>query len=166
MQTNDILSAVPDVLTEAPVSFTLDIQPRNGLHRWLQKNKYLSRYFPTVKSYEIRPITYGNLQRISKLLLSVDVRQKSKSAMDLAYKLMNEHAGTVAEILAIAIHNKKSLPASGLKEELLFNITPQESMSLLLIVLKQMSIQNFLATMISMRGLQILDEEKKQDEKS
>lgn len=167
MQTNDTLKAVADTVTEDPVSFTIDILPRNRWHQWAQNNKHLNRYFPQKKEYSIRPITYGNLHRISRLVMSVDLTGMERRSMnDVGMELLSKHAGMVAEIVAIAITNSRQQPPKSLINELLYSLTASESMTLLMLVLKQMEIQNFLATIIYCRGANVLSDGKKPDEKS
>lgn len=156
----DELKEQAATLAQDPVRFSLDIFPQN----WWEKGLQRVGFKPKKKTYEVRPITYGNLQRISGLLLSINVNP-SAPGLETAYRLMNEHAGTAAKVVALAIHNKKSLPPKGLEEELLFQLTTQEAMTLLTIVFKQMQVSGFLQTMVSIRGLNVFETAKKSEEK-
>lgn len=165
MDDTQTLKKVAAAITEKPVSFTLDIQPVNKWQSLLQK--HFPKRFPSKKTYEIKPITYGNLQRISALLLDIDVTALTNaSALTAAYTLMKGHAETVAKVIAIAITNKQSEPPPALEKELLFNLTAKESLTLLSIVLEQMSIENFITTILSIRGLNVLTKVESPNEKS
>lgn len=167
-QTNDILQAVPDTLTEEPISFSLDILPRNKWHKWAQENKYLSRFFPKKKEYSIRPITYANLERISKLLAGVDLEGLNQEATvnEIGMPLLAQHGDLIPKAVAIAIANSRRMPPASLVEEIKYNLTPKESLVLVLIVLKQMDVQSFLHTIVYFKGMRLHGSEKKNDERS
>jgi hypothetical protein len=162
------LQALPDTLTEEPVAITLDILPRNKYHQWAQENKYLSKYFPRKKTYQIRPITYANLQRISKLLVAIDGEGiiKAGTLNEIGLPMLAEHGDTVPRIIAIAITNGRSMPPKSLVEELKYSLTTKESLFLVGIVLRQMDIQSFLTTIIYSKGMRLQEEGKKSEEKS
>jgi hypothetical protein len=149
-----ILSGVSNLLTEDPISFSLDILPRNTLHRWLQNNKHTSKYFPKIKEYSIKPITYGNMHRIAALWNTIGLDNIDKESVNkIGLEILEKHKDLVANIIAIAIANSRKGPSKYLVDEMYWNLSAIESIQLLAIVHKQMHIQNFLSTIILIRGI-------------
>lgn len=166
-QTNDVLKSISDTLTEEPVSIAMDILPRNRWHRWAQENKYLSRYFQKKKEYLIKPITYANLERISKLLVDVNIDLDSNATVnEIALPILAQKGDLVPKIIAIAVTNGRSMPPKSLVQEIKYCLTAQESFMVVLIVLKQMDVRSFLNTIIYSKGMMQREREKKNDEKS
>lgn len=154
------LSKVADTITSKPASFEIIFIPQNKLHAWLIKKKIL----PGKKTFEIKPIVLGNLLRISKLLLTIQGSKGSdKSLLDQAYNLVRDHTETVVEIIAIAIQNNKYEPAAKLKRQIAENLTPKEVLHLVSAVLQQLDLTNFISSIISIRGLNVLDSGEKKE---
>lgn len=161
--TRDILEKVADTTLGSPLKLVVDVHTKNKLHGWLQKRKIAA----TKKVLTIQPIVLGNLVRISTLLLSIDPGSLSeKDLQESSYKLMKEHGETIARVIAIACHNKREDPPQSLVDFILWHFSPIESRKVLAIVIKQMEVQNFMTTIISARGLNVLDSEPKKNGKS
>lgn len=151
---NDILTKAADVTTDKPVELEVDILPRNIIHRQLQKWKLL----PTKRRFSITGTTYGNLIRISKLLLSIDMKVYDlKNVLESNYLAISQNAETIAKVVAVAVHNKRSEPPASLARFILFNFSSNEMVATLGIVLKQMNITGFMTSIISVRGLNVLE---------
>jgi hypothetical protein len=151
---DEVLKQVSDVATQKPIEMDVDIQPVNIVHRYLQRWKVM----PTKRTFTIRPITYGNLIRISNLLLSIDMKVfDMKNLLDSNYNAITKHAESVAKVVAIAIHNNRDEPPASVTRFVLFNFTSQEMMSTLNIVLQQMNVTGFMYSIISIRGLNVLE---------
>jgi hypothetical protein len=155
-----ILAGVADTATDRPIEISIDIFPSNRLHAFLQA-KGIS---PKVKKYNIRPITLGNLIRISKLLLGIDMTIFNRSSiMESNYQLIDKHTRQLAEIVAIAIHNSRHAPSESLINMVVDNFTCKELLGTIHIILKQMDISNFMSSIISVRGLNVLDRTKAEE---
>lgn len=151
---NEILNQVASVATQKPIELEVDILPANSVHRLLQRWKVLS----LKRVFIMRPITYGNLIRISNLLLGIDMKVfDMKNPLESNYQAITQHAETIAKVVAIAIHNSRSEPPATLARFILFNFTSDEMLSTLSIVLKQMNVAGFMSSIISIRGLNVLE---------
>lgn len=150
----NILKSVSDVATQKPVELEVDILPENIIHEYLQKWKLL----PRKRQFTIQPITYGNLIRISKLLLGIDMKVfDMKNPLESNYLAISQYAETIATVVATAIHNRKCEPPPSLTTFILFNFTSEEMLHTLGIVLKQMNVSGFMTSIISVRGLNVLE---------
>ena len=150
----EVLKQVSDVATQKPVELVVDVLPANIIYRYLQRWKVL----PAKRTFTIRPITYGNLIRISNLLLSIDIKVfDMKNLLESNYNAITQHGESVARVVAIAIHNSRDEPPASLTRFILFNFTSQEMLSTLNIVLQQMNVTSFMSSIISIRGLNVLE---------
>ena len=155
-KTIDTLSHAAETITDKSVEFTIDVRPRSQMHALLQRVKLR----PIVKKYNIQPIVLGNLQRISRLLLTISPdKQKIQAGelMDEIYRTADQHGRVMAEACAIAIQNNRQEPSKALIAELEDNLTAKEMSTLLAIVVKQMDLVNFMNSIISIRGLNVLE---------
>lgn len=150
MEENEILRKVPDAVTGEAVAFDVDILPKSTLHGWLQQRKLK----PTKRYFEIRPLTLGTLQRISKLLIEVQIQNLTP---DDLLRLMGEHTTTMAHIIALAVTNTKQPPRKELIEFFIYNLSKEDLSVVLSIVLKQMDVLSFTKSIISIRSLNILE---------
>jgi len=154
MADSNVLSKVADATLQQPVLIEVDIIPINIVHRYLQRWKLL----PCKRRFTIRPICFGSLIRISRLILSIDVSVFDlKNLLDSNYKAIEQHAGTMAEVVAVAIQNDRHEPSRHLVNFILRNFTAQEMQKVMAIVLQQMNVTSFMTSIISMRGMNVLD---------
>jgi hypothetical protein len=150
----DILSKVSDVTTQQPVELEVDVLPVNIVHQYLQQWKIL----PKKRRFTIGGTTYGNLIRISKLLLSINMKVYDlKNPLESNYLAIDQNAETIAKVVAIAVHNKRTEPPASLVQFILFNFSAAEMVSTLGIVMKQMNVTGFMTSIISVRGLNVLE---------
>lgn len=156
---NDILSQVADTTLEKSVKIAVDVNAKNWIDRWMLRKgwKQSKRYF------EISPLRLGSLIRVSKLFLSIDSHILDRTNLiESNYKLMAAHSTTVARIIAAAIHNKETKVPRSLAAFILWNFTTEEMMKVITIVIRQMEVQNFMSTIISVRGLSVLSDREKE----
>lgn len=162
MNEKEVLSQASDTILQEPVTLTVDVRPTGTIHRLLQKWSLQ----PAKRTFHVRPLTLGTLVRISKLLLAIDVKSVDDlKALGANYQLMGGHGKAIAEIIALAVTNTKARPAKSLIDFFLHNLTPQELVAVLLIVVKQMDIQSFSLTIVLILGLQIQKETSPKDPK-
>lgn len=160
MENEKTLAQVADSTLEEPLRITVDVRPQSFLHQKMQQ----WRWKPKKKEFLLYPICLGNLIRISKLLLSIkldmpdtkDPENSAGSLMDVNYKAMSEHSYTLAEIVALALQNNKQAASPVLIRFILQNFTSKEMMGVLTLVIKQMDLANFMSSIISVRGLNVL----------
>lgn len=163
----ETLSKVSNTVTQEPVELTVTITPRNRFHRWLQNNRWTGRFFPKKQVLLIHPIYMGTLIRISKLLLTIDESQFDQERMlDSAHRAIEKHGETVIQIIALAIHNRKTDPPASLLALIRDEFQSEMVLTVLMMVLKQMDIQSFTSSIIFMRGLNITKPKKEMSPQS
>jgi hypothetical protein len=154
-ETIKTLSDVVDAVTTKETTIEFDIHPRNKLHAWLQKKGRK----PLKKKYVLRPITTGNLYRISRLLLSINIgpeQIKNGFSIETFHHAVVEHVDTMIRICAIGIHNSRTEPGAELLDEIRWNLSAPEVLQVAMIILQQMNPSVFMQSIILMRGLNIL----------
>jgi hypothetical protein len=154
----EILENVASAITEETINFDVDVradEEAGFIKKLLRKNKATKRFFV------IRPLTMGTAMRISRLMMRVKPgRFDYNGLMDE----MGKSNDKMAEILALAVTNKKKLPSPKMIEFFLFNVTAGEMQALCSMVIKQMGVEAFLNTIVLMRGINALEISKKEAE--
>ena len=72
--------------------------------------KHKIRLMPKEQTFVIKPVSSGNLMRISELILDIDIDFESETGWKNGLKTLAKHTPAIIEILAIAIHNERSEP--------------------------------------------------------
>ncbi len=159
----ETLSEVSDATLEKPFIITVDISPNSRLHKRLQDWGVL----PKQRIFQLKPIYLGSMLKLSPLLLGIDltlpkVKQELEggSYLVMSYEAIQNHAEKMAKIIAIAIQNNNEDPDKSLVKFILRNFTAKEIMRVLTLVIKQMDIENFISTIISVKGLNVLESSK------
>lgn len=149
----ETLKAVADTTLETPDVIEVDIQPQSRIETILQKWGVL----PKKRVFELKPVYYGTLIRISKLLLSLKFDTSGdKSMLESNYQAIIDNGEALAEIIALAIQNDEHKVKPGLKKLVLNNFTAAEMGKVLPLVVKRMDLTNFMLTIISAKGLNVL----------
>jgi len=162
-QTSKVLGQVADATLNQTISMDVDIKALNRWHAWMQAKGLR----PKKRRLVIDPIVLGTLIRISKLLLSIEIKGISRDKMlEGNYRLATDHGDKLALIIATAIHNKESEVPASLVKFIEWNFSSSELLKVLLLVIRQMDITNFMTTIISARGLNVLEIEPRQNGKS
>lgn len=151
----DILQKTTDTLLDRAVTFTVSVEPKNKLHRLLQHWKIK----PKVRTFMIQPLNFGTMIKISRVLLDIDVSVfRQTNALDAVYKVLDTNGDKIASIVAMAFVNRKRDPDASLIEFIKDNFTSKELLQALMIVLNQMDVTSFMSSIVSMRGLNLLQE--------
>jgi hypothetical protein len=151
---NQVLQDAARAVVQDPVTLTVGITEQSWLRRWLQSKGLLAQKRQLV----IRPATLGTLARISRLLLTIDRKMLSgQDVLEGNYLLARAHGDTLAEIVALAVHNQKGEPAAWLKRLVLEQFTQAELITAMRIILHQMDIKSFMTAIVSIRGLNLLE---------
>lgn len=153
--TQTILADASDKLLQEPITIEVDIRPQSWFQSVLQRTGIMKKK----RRFVIHPITLGSLIRISKYLLSINIEPKTamKSLLESSYHAMGDHGEKLAFIVAVAIQNNRHKPSDALVNMVLENFTSKELLSVCTVVLQQMDLSNFLTTIISIRGMNILE---------
>lgn len=159
-KSSEVLSEAADSLLDKPIKLTVDIRPSGKIHAQLISWKIC----PAKKEFLIQPICLGSLIRISKLILSIDTKQIDfDNMLDSNYRFAASYAGIAAEVVAIAITGGRDEPPRRLVEFILTHFTPRELLATIAVILQQMGVQNFMHSIISLRGLSVLENARQQE---
>jgi len=139
-----VLKAVSDTVTSKAVSFDIDIRVKNIFGRVREKKK----------SFVVRPLTPSQLQRISKLIIDIDIDEITIARV---FHLLRDHARTCAEIVAIAVSESREEPSDELIDLFFHNLDHADMDTALKIVLQQMEVVNFINTIVSIKSLNVLE---------
>lgn len=85
---------------------------------------------------------------------------QATNLLDASFEAMSEHGDAMARIIAMAIQQQKQEPSEKMVRFILGNFTAQEMKTVLSVVLRQMDVQSFMMSIISMKGLNVLDKKE------
>jgi hypothetical protein len=139
-----VLKQVADTITSKAITFEIDIRERTIFGRVKEKKK----------SFVIRPLTPSQLQRISKLIIDIDIKDISVATV---FHVLRDHARTCAEIVAIAVSESREHPSDELIDLFFHNLDQADMDTALKIVLQQMEVVNFINTIVSIKSLNVLE---------
>jgi hypothetical protein len=148
------LQAVAENILQLPVKIAVKKKATGGIAAFLHKCRLLS----DEKVFLIHPITLGNMIRISRLLLQVDPEAYNQEKLiDSNYKIIEQYGETIATVIATAIHNQREEPPRSLVRFIMYHFTAWDLMRVLVIVVQQMDLSNFMHTIISIRNMNIIE---------
>lgn len=148
MDETQVLSQVADTILSKPITFEIDILHPSYLQKIRKKTK---------RSFKIMPSTLGTMIKISKEFLSVEVGEiTNENFFSTNYKLITEHARRMARVVSFAVVNNKDDPPDSLISFFENNLTSKELSNLVNIIINQMDVVNFLKSIISAKGVNIL----------
>jgi hypothetical protein len=132
----------------------------------LNRIRLLLRLKPkTEHQFVFKPIVLGNLIRISKILEEIDEVKENdinsgNDLLRLYHKYVSGHGEQIIDIVAIALTNTKKLPKESLKDLIRWNVDNIELLQLVRIISEQLSVQPFITTIISMKGMSLMKKEE------
>ena len=154
-----------DSILEKGVDFTITVQNKsifNKLHLTPVKRKFI-----------IYPIKMGSLLKISKILLDLDTEEllgvmkddgngkgKDVNILDLGAKNIVENKDKLIMMIAYGIVNSEKEPPKSLIRFLNDNLTAKEGLKVLTLVIQQMDVSPFLASLASIKGMNLLAKNK------
>lgn len=160
-QEKKALSETADAILQNSVTVTVDTPARTWWERLLVRVGLRKEQ----RVFHVKPLVLGSLIRVSKLLLSIDNSQftserinRRSEFLNLGYGLAEQHGQHMARIVAIAVTNEQKEPSDSLVNFFLHHLTATELQRVFGIVMQQMEIQNFIVSIISARGLNVLEE--------
>ena len=155
-------NAVNSIL-EKRVDFTITIQNKNIFHK--------INLIPSERKFVIYPIKMGALLRISKILLDMNTDEligamkknnKEINFMDLGAKNIVENKDKLIKMIAYGIVNSEKEPSKKLIRFLNENLTTKEGLKLMTLVIQQMDVSPFLASLVSIKGMNLLQMKKEE----
>lgn len=158
---NQIRQDAIDSILEKGVDFTITIQTKGILNKL--------HLAPTERKFIIYPIKMGALLKISKIMLGLDTEEligvmKSEgegiNILDLGVKNIVENKDKLILMIAYGITNCEKEPSKKLIKFLNDNLTTKEGLKLMNLVVQQMNVSPFLASLVSIKGMNLLASEK------
>ena len=150
-----------DSILEKGVDFTITIQNKSILNKL--------HLAPTERKFVIYPIKMGALLKISKILLDLDTEElvgamknegKEVNILDLGAKNIVENKDKLVKMIAYGIVNSEKEPSKKLIKFLNDNLTAKEGLKLMTLVIQQMDVSPFLASLVSLKGMNLLASKK------
>ena len=155
-------NAVNSIL-EKGVDFTITIQNKNIFHRL--------NLIPSERKFIIYPIKMGALLKISEILLGLNTDElvgamkkndKEINFMDLGAKNIVENKDKLIKMIAYGIVNSEKEPSKKLIRFLNENLTTKEGLKLMTLIIQQMDVSPFLASLVSIKGMNLLQIKKEE----
>jgi len=151
----------PDIvrtMLEEGVDFTVEVAHPNLLHKL--------KICKPAQDFVIYPIKLGTLMKIARLLTGIRMDENNKNFLEAGIKAIAEHKDKMVAIIGLAIENRNREPSRKLIKFLNDNLDASEALKLLTVVIKQMDIQDFLAFMVSIQGMNLLETDSTPGESS
>lgn len=151
-----MIDKIADTVLQQDIKITFDVRPTSWVHGFLQKlNMWpFKKLYPLQQTYCLKPITLGTLIKISKLLIDIDMSVfDMKNLLESNYQAIVKHGGTVARIAAIAIHGRPGDVPADIVNAVLNNFTTRELQGTMQVILGQMNVQDFMFSIISIKGM-------------
>lgn len=160
---NEELKNVSKAILEEPVILEMSIAAQNRRQKYLQK----WGWFPKQKELAFHPVKLGSLIKISGIMVGLGTDLfDMENLLESNYKLIHEHGYEVAKVIAIAVVNSEKDPSDRLIRLILHNLSAKELAGILSIVLKQMDVSSFMKSIISIKGMNLLQKMSPNDQGS
>jgi hypothetical protein len=160
---NRIRQDAIDSILEKGVDFKITVHNKNILHKL--------NLIPAERKFVIFPIKMGTLLKISKILLDLDTDElvgvmknedKEINLLDLGAKNIIENKDKMIKMIAYGIVNSEKEPSKNLIRFLNENLTAKEGLKLMTVIVQQMDVNPFLASLVSIKGMNLLQTKKKE----
>ena len=148
-------------ILEKGVDFTIKIQKENILHKY--------NFIPSKRKFTIYPIKMGTLLKISEILLDLNTDElietmrsngKEINLLDLGAKNIIANKDKLISMIAYGIVNSEREPSKNLIKFLNENLTAKEGLKLMTLIIQQMDVNPFLASLVSIKGMNLLQTKK------
>lgn len=146
-----MLKETANTILNEPIHITITTEERRWYCPWKKTT--------VKKEFQLKPLCIGSLVRISKLTLDIDPEliNKGKSMLDMAYVSANEHGRSLAKIVAIALTNSREDPSEKLVDLIEGNVSATQLLQIYLEIIKQMDVTAFMTSIVSIRGINLLE---------
>lgn len=152
------LQSAADAVLSKDITFEVQVLHPTFFQKWKKETK---------KEFKISPSTLGTMLKISKEFTDIDLGKFDKTEiLNSSFELVKNHAERMALIVAYAVVNSKEDPPQSLVSFLLNNLTAKELSKLVAIVINQIDTVNFLTSIISAKGINLLSRMNPTDEGS
>ena len=154
-----------DSILEKGVDFTITVQNKSIFNKL--------RLAPIKRTFVIYPINMGTMFKISEILLDLDTEEllgvmkdngndkgKDVNILDLGAKNIIENKDKLIKMIAYGIVNSEKEPSKSLIRFLNENLTAKEGLKIMNLVIRQMDVSPFLASLASIKGMNLLQKNK------
>lgn len=149
----DVIAASVDAINAKPIMVTVDCKPRNFYTKYLMKWGIL----PKQRTFEVRPSTVRNMQRIAKMAVQIpDDYLENKSVSKALIEGISDHMDKMIYIVACGLQNDHREPTPALLDLIKDEFTQAEITGVFDIILSQIGVQDFMRSIVLMRGMKIL----------
>jgi len=160
-ENNQIRQDAIDSILEKGVDFTITVRNKNILNKL--------NLTPSERKFVIYPIKMGTLLKISQILLDLNTDElvgamknedKEINLLDLGAKNIIENKDKLIKMIAYGIVNREKEPPKSLIKFLNENLTAKEGLKLMTVIVQQMDVNPFLASLVSIKGMNLLQTKK------
>lgn len=164
--TSTIRNTIDSVL-EKGVDFTIKVQKQNILHKL--------HILPTERQFVIYPLNMGTVLKISEILLDLNTdeldeplnnpdkeKDKQFNFLEAGVNQIIENKDKVIKIIAYGITNSKKEPSRQLVNFLDNNLNAKEGLKLVTLIVQQMNVSPFLASLVSLKGMNLMKMKKRE----
>lgn len=149
----ETLKKAADLLTDKPIQIKVEVLPKSKWHKFLQRYKIK----PKEIVFEIRPLKMGAMLLISKELIDIE-KMEGATFLDQTHSLIANHMERIAKIVAIGLRQTPGEPNEKDVRFILDNFNSIELKKVFNIIATQLNLADFISSIISIRGINILDE--------
>lgn len=149
-----VLPKVADTLTEKPVEITIDVKPKNRLHRWLINKKIL----PAKRHFEVRPQRVINIYRIAGRAAQIEPGKllQSEDRVGAFMELVSKHAEDIIYIVACALQNDHREPTKKLLNIVRNEIELDDILKVMQVAVANYNINSFISSIALIVGIDAL----------
>jgi len=164
--TSTIRNTIDSVL-EKGVDFTIKVQKQNILHKL--------HILPTERQFVIYPLNMGTVLKISEILFDINTdeldeplnnpdkeKDKQFNFLEAGVNQIIENKDKVIKIIAYGITNSKKEPSRQLINFLDNNLNAKEGLKLVTLIVQQMNVSPFLASLVSLKGMNLMKMKKRE----
>lgn len=164
--TSTIRNTIDSVL-EKGVDFTIKVQKQNILHKL--------HILPTERQFVIYPLNMGTVLKISEILFDLNTdeldeplnnpdkeKDKQFNFLEAGVNQIIENKDKVIKIIAYGITNSKKEPSRQLVNFLDNNLNAKEGLKLVTLIVQQMNVSPFLASLVSLKGMNLMKMKKRE----
>jgi hypothetical protein len=143
------LKQTADAVLEKGITLEVDILHPTLLQRLRKRTK---------RKFIIKPASLATLVNISNEFLDVDVDLSDRSnILKIIQQLAVKESYRLAKTIAYAIHNSRDEPPKELIDFVYYNFEVAELQKVVAIVLEKISYGSFLNSIVSIKGMNILE---------
>ena len=151
MEDKEVKQRVADTIFQEGIDFYITVANPGILHRLGIRKKQ--------KYFVIYPLVMGTMVRISHELLEFtrigEEDLKEENILEFGLEQIMQHKDRMIKIIGLAVTNDREKPSKKLIRFLDRNLTANEMLQVLNIVVRQVDVKDFLKSIISIKGMSL-----------